>query len=825
MLSPKEFIEQIQQRILHSDWEFALDGYAGSIDRLQKAFPRYGSFLMEFIQNADDAHSSKMKMEIFQEALHISNNGKPFSEKDVTSICKVGRSSKTVQEYIGYLGVGFKAVFLISKKPQIYSGPWQFTFDQEHWHDSRIPWQIVPLWLNILPAGIEPGYTTLFHLPLSGSVQIPHAEIKDIHSRILLFLNHLRELECVDHLRQQRRAITKSVVLQHSEYQIFELQEHLGEVALPPERWLLFRAVFPVPEVVQNDPLTIEWERQQVSAREVAVAFKLDEQGNLSKEEKGTAHIGVFSFLPLKEIPSGLSFVLQADFLTMTGRGELARACRWNTWLADRLCELIVAKCIPIFSQHERWKFQFAEILYSPLGGHELFEQQIKKPLREYLLQNRVLIAEDGSLIKLSQALLLEKEIHTLLDEQSLQELYPQQKVLHADCLLPDALRRFIQKGPALSDVKSEEKLHQLLQLKARQRDVLFFRHFYQRYLFPLLEEEPARYAKLKHQPLFLADDFKLTETSSLYYNPEQLQIPPPLREFLKVVHPTLNADKDLTDFFAFLRLPALSQENIDDLLRSKELLYVQQHWGTLSVTEKIAKIMLCKELWEKGSIMSQHVGFITLPTNKGEWLAPSQLIFSAAYNPVYKLHELQLKGLLDFPLELVSDVFIPNIPEQGEQQKSSWYQFFRQLGVDAKMSEKRFKKNIIERVGVLLALQYEQHKGRKAQEVPRSQEIFGYDLIPETEEGEGFVQSSERYIEVKSSEKPNPDIYLTTRQFRTLQEQRERYFVYVITDALRNPTLHVARGDKLLTITQIRTVIPFRKWWENAKEEEFKGR
>ena len=85
-------------------------------------------------------------------------------------------------------------------------------------------------------------------------------------------------------------------------------------------------------------------------------------------------------------------------------------------------------------------------------------------------------------------------------------------------------------------------------------------------------------------------------------------------------------------------------------------------------------------------------------------------------------------------------------------------------------------------------------------------------------------MQSAERYIEVKSSDKPNPDICLTTRQFSTLQKQREHYFVYVVTDALRSPTLHVTRGDKLLNMTQFRTVIPFRRWWSGAKEEEFKG-
>lgn len=822
MLRPSEFIEQIQQRILHSDWEFALDGYAGSIDRLQKAFPRYGSFLMEFIQNADDAHSSKMKIEILAEALLISNNGQPFSEKDVTSICKVGRSSKTVQDYIGYLGVGFKAVFLISKKPQIYSGPWQFSFDQDHWKDSRIPWQIVPLWLNDRHAALESEYHTQFYLPLQGRAQIPQAEIRDLNCRILLFLNHLQELECIDNQQQKSRTITKSLVSQNQDYQIFQLQEKMRGVALPPEQWLLFRARFAVPDSVQNDPLSIEWERQHVSAREVAAAFKLDHHGNLSTNEKGTAHIGVFSFLPLKEIPSGLSFVVQADFLTMTGRGELARECLWNSWLADRLRELIVTKCIPIFLNQAPWKFHFTENLYAPSGGHELFEQQIKKPLREHLLQHPVLIAEDSSMVKLAQALLLEKKIRPLLDEQSLQQLYPQKKVLDTRCSVPAALHSLIPKGPALfADIKSEEKMLELLQLKARQKEVAFFLRFYHLYLIPILEENPSLLLKMKNKPLFLTDDFTLMETASLYLNPEQLPIPPPLREFLKVVHPALTADKEVLDFLTACRLPLLTQENINDLLRSKELLYVQQHWGNFSATEKKSKIFICKELWEKGSITSQHLGFITLPDSKGGWVTPEQLVFSAVYNPVYKLHELQTKGLLDFPLHFLSDDFVQDYPEP---QKGKWYQFFRQLGVDAKLDEKRFKKNIIERIGVLLALQYEQSKGRNAQEIPRSQEIFGYDLMPEIEESEGMVQSAERYIEVKSSEKPNPDIYLTTRQFRTLQEQRERYFVYIITDALRHPTLHVTRGDRLLTITQIRTVIPFRKWWEKAKEEEFKG-
>jgi hypothetical protein len=43
-----------------------------------------------------------------------------------------------------------------------------------------------------------------------------------------------------------------------------------------------------------------------------------------------------------------------------------------------------------------------------------------------------------------------------------------------------------------------------------------------------------------------------------------------------------------------------------------------------------------------------------------------------------------------------------------------------------------------------------------------------------------------------------------------------------VVKDVLRYPTLCVTRGDRLLAITEIKTIIPFNKWWRDAKDEEF---
>ncbi|HSB06183.1 MAG TPA: hypothetical protein VLK23_13415, partial [Thermodesulfobacteriota bacterium] len=189
--------------------------------------------------------------------------------------------------------------------------------------------------------------------------------------------------------------------------------------------WLIFRSTCDVPDDVKEDYVTKEWERESVEKREILVAFKLDSENNLIEEEKGTAHIGVFSFLPLKEIPSGLNFLLQADFLTAPGRGELARECLWNYWLADEIYNLITGKCIPIFLNHENWKLNFTNILYSLEGGHELFEGHIKTPLNKYLESNATLIAEDGTPSKIEELISVGEEIRGFLKKRDLKVIYP----------------------------------------------------------------------------------------------------------------------------------------------------------------------------------------------------------------------------------------------------------------------------------------------------------------------------------------------------------------------------------------------------------------
>ena len=65
--------------------------------------------------------------------------------------------------------------------------------------------------------------------------------------------------------------------------------------------------------------------------------------------------------------------------------------------------------------------------------------------------------------------------------------------------------------------------------------------------------------------------------------------------------------------------------------------------------------------------------------------------------------------------------------------------------------------------------------------------------------------------------------MFITVNELRVLQSKQDKYFVCIVRESLRNPALSVTRADKLLDISDVKAIIPFNKWWINAKEEEYR--
>jgi len=64
-----------------------------------------------------------------------------------------------------------------------------------------------------------------------------------------------------------------------------------------------------------------------------------------------------------------------------------------------------------------------------------------------------------------------------------------------------------------------------------------------------------------------------------------------------------------------------------------------------------------------------------------------------------------------------------------------------------------------------------------------------GYDIESKMSDG------SPKYIEVKASRSVVPDIELTRNEYQHILNNPEHSFVYVVTNAISNPTLHIIPG------------------------------
>ena len=154
-------------------------------------------FALELIQNAEDnKYSPEEKPEldfILNDSwLIIQNNELGFSEKDVDSICNIGGSNKQRSEgYIGEKGIGFKSVFMIADKVQIYSNGYRFAFN----FDRKLPETMIkPVWLDKIPDIIIPEQTNIL-LHLNKEI-IPKISgyLDQIKPELLLFMKKLKTI-------------------------------------------------------------------------------------------------------------------------------------------------------------------------------------------------------------------------------------------------------------------------------------------------------------------------------------------------------------------------------------------------------------------------------------------------------------------------------------------------------------------------------------------------------------------------------------------------------------------------------------------------------
>ena len=164
-----------------------------------------GRIIVELLQNADDAHSSRVYITEREGNVIFANNGRPFNDADVMAISRSGASEKKRGDTIGYRGIGFKSTSFLSSEIIIYSNETAFSFskaktaealgvDEEHVPTIRIPFLVeVSPYMDIIEELLDNGYTTIFIFK-SSNKEVLQEEIESLSSDLMLFLRHLKEI-------------------------------------------------------------------------------------------------------------------------------------------------------------------------------------------------------------------------------------------------------------------------------------------------------------------------------------------------------------------------------------------------------------------------------------------------------------------------------------------------------------------------------------------------------------------------------------------------------------------------------------------------------
>ena len=281
---------------------------------LPRIFPEGTVVLYELLQNAADSGASEVAFSLESKTLLFLHDGFPFTENDVDAISFVNSSTKP-PENIGFMGIGFKAVFEISDQPEIHSPPLCFGFDR-----NQEGGELFPIPLNCTHTSLG-NYSTFFRFPLKEeATSLIANELERFDGGPLLYIGaDLRRIKTPNgdfHLHN---------VHQIGEINVLEVSDSATQSRT--EYAVFSKELKPSPAALQEFAINrkLELSRYEGRKQRVSIAISLD-SGIPYAARSGRLQV----YLPT-DVRLPLSFDVQGNFLVGASRKELRHASGpWN---------------------------------------------------------------------------------------------------------------------------------------------------------------------------------------------------------------------------------------------------------------------------------------------------------------------------------------------------------------------------------------------------------------------------------------------------------------------------------------------------------------
>jgi hypothetical protein len=353
--SAERFINEVRTK---NENFYATDRGQGALRDLKQTFPHTWLYVGELVQNAVDAGAKHIRLAVdeVKRSLLVEHDGVPFTSEHVEALCVRGMSKKGAGT-VGFMGIGFKAVFQSFECVDVSSGPWRFGFRVSEvvgeFGDRQRNWLgcVLPEYSEtILPP--SDGMTCRFFLhrrldrlgPIADDVT--NVLSPDLLVLALLARRGVEEVEWAGErwlLAQTEQVVDDQITrvvltARHHEdgdmrqWVLFSAKYQPSRAAIA--RFLEHRQIQPRPE--ERDAVYAEAQRE----RTVEVFCPLDEHDLPHPPKHGQA----YALLPTGvQVPLGLH--VQADWLLVTSRREImeVETNEWHREILARLAGLIRA--------------------------------------------------------------------------------------------------------------------------------------------------------------------------------------------------------------------------------------------------------------------------------------------------------------------------------------------------------------------------------------------------------------------------------------------------------------------------------------------------
>lgn len=280
-------------------------------------YPDKAHFIYELLQNAEDANATEVRFHLHQDRLLFEHNGRSFDDDDIDAITLIGKSPKQ-SDKIGRFGIGFKAVYLYTETPHIWSPAYSFKIT-----DYCVP--------DELEQDSQLGVDTRFEFPFDKTdssqldiCQVIKKGLEDISLNSLLFLANIKSLKWSYNN-------TKEILISRIEHP----HHHVEIMQTEDER-----------EVRSSDFLLFKKPVMELKAHNLALAYELEESsespnGELKdrfKIRKASPGSVAIYFTAAKET-SNLNFHLHAPFIPTRDRSSV-KDIEENISLINQLASL-----------------------------------------------------------------------------------------------------------------------------------------------------------------------------------------------------------------------------------------------------------------------------------------------------------------------------------------------------------------------------------------------------------------------------------------------------------------------------------------------------